>query len=383
MWCSLSALSAIVSRRVWIKQGRYVVYPNLYVVLVGESGGRKTSATNVCRGLLRDLKTIPFSGECQTKESLVVDMSENMRGFIEPATKLPRTYCPLAVCVQELTQFIGFANAAHMLDFLTAIWEEESYVYKTKNGEKKVITIDGPYLTILSGTTNKMITKYLFDDVISGGFTRRIIFVYSDAINKAIAFPIITPEMEASMHAVKTYALKLMTACGEMAWSLDAIKFYTEWYEDFKPRIPAGRPSTPFLNSKHIQLLKIATLISLSESMEMILTKSHIEDGLACLQVVEQHFHLVYAGMGRNDLDKVLQIAVKLLQSYPLNEMLYVDWITHMYAQANRSEIAELLNHMAETQMINVANRTDKKTGAVKKWIQLRKKEPNEPNFSA
>jgi hypothetical protein len=117
--------------------------------------------------------------------------------------------------------------------------------------------------------------------------------------------------------------------------------------------------------------------------MEMVLTKSHIEDGLACLQVVEQHFHLVYAGMGRNDLDKVLQIAVKLLQSYPLNEMLYVDWITHMYAQANRSEIAELLNHMAETQMINVANRTDKKTGAVKKWIQLRKKEPNEPNFSA
>ena len=44
IWSAISALSALVSRRIWVNQGYFKIFGNLYVVLLGPPGNGKTTA---------------------------------------------------------------------------------------------------------------------------------------------------------------------------------------------------------------------------------------------------------------------------------------------------------------------------------------------------
>ncbi len=71
LWSGLVALSSIVSYRIWVPMGYFQVRANLYVILDGPPGDRKTTAMQQCKNLLKEVGDIPFSADCQTKESLV------------------------------------------------------------------------------------------------------------------------------------------------------------------------------------------------------------------------------------------------------------------------------------------------------------------------
>ena len=43
-WAGINVLSAAVSRRVFFDQNYFKIYANMYVVLVGEPGDKKTTA---------------------------------------------------------------------------------------------------------------------------------------------------------------------------------------------------------------------------------------------------------------------------------------------------------------------------------------------------
>src|SRR6266850_6399542 len=52
-WAGISCLSAMLERRVWIDMNLYVIYPNMFVVFVADSGRmRKSTAIKVTRKLL-------------------------------------------------------------------------------------------------------------------------------------------------------------------------------------------------------------------------------------------------------------------------------------------------------------------------------------------
>ena len=126
LWAALATLSSVVSRRVWIHQGYYTIYPNLYIVLVGAPGGRKTTAMNMCKDMLREIGTIPFAATCMTKEALCRYMSTQCTKHHQVPGKpdQQKPYTPITLCLTELSHFLG-SNQAHMIDFLTTIYDQE------------------------------------------------------------------------------------------------------------------------------------------------------------------------------------------------------------------------------------------------------------------
>jgi hypothetical protein len=55
IWSALFAISASLGRRCWLPFGTFDTYPNLYVLLVGTPGTRKTTAANQSKKILRAL----------------------------------------------------------------------------------------------------------------------------------------------------------------------------------------------------------------------------------------------------------------------------------------------------------------------------------------
>lgn len=363
MFAGLSVLSAVTQRRIWIDQGYFKIFPNLYIVLVGPAGGRKTTAMDIAAGMVEKLGTVPFTTDCVTKEKLIMDIRAEERAINE----MPDLYkkdglgivSPTALFLTELSDFLG-PSSVGMINFLTAVYDRQTYTYKTKNkGAEKLV---GPYLTILACTTPEWITTYLRSDVISGGFSRRTLFVYEWEEGRRIPWPTVTPDMILAWEAAMSHLRKLQALAGPMKWSDAARKFYEDWYINLK--IPNDDTIRGYYKSKHIQLLKVAMLISLSESTDMVLEVRHLELGLELLKLAEANLVKVFQGMGRNELHAVANKALDYLRSNDLREveldgrkvtarvMREKDLKTLLFKDAGGRDIDEIINHLVSTEKV-------------------------------
>lgn len=354
LWCSLVALSSLVSRKVWVDMGYFRVYANLYVVLDGPPGDRKTTAMAQCKKLLYEVGDVPMSAECQTKESLVKELASYKRYFQGEEGTLPVEYAPITICVTELSQFIGAASA-HMIDFLTTIYDETRYANKTKNkGSEDII---GPYVVLLGCTTPAWITARLRDDVISGGFSRRAVFVYWPGERKRITFPKITPEIDAAWQRLLVQSKRIQALKGPFSWDSEAAVWYDEWYTK-KLKIPNDPTVSGYYESKHIQLVKIAMLVSASESNDMVLRIEHLKLALEILESNEANMAKVFSGIGRNELNAVASYVTQLLTGVD-GAMPEKELARAMHREASVDELYKVLLHLVQTDQIVKLKKAD------------------------
>jgi hypothetical protein len=397
-YSGLVTLSAIVSRRIWLPMGHFNVYPNLYVVLVGPQGIRKSTAMDVGKGLIRQINKsrsggqaavdavlgtnkldIPLSAECCTAEKIIQDMQTTRREIenCPPAWQQQKLYSPMNVMVTELSELLKVGGQG-MISFLTAIFDREVYDYRTKNKGQEYL--EGPYLNLIACTTPEWINGYLREDVISGGFARRALFVFENAEGKRIPRPVLTDSMRESYNQMVAYADKLKEVKGPMTWTKEAETYHDEWYMTYK--IPVDPLIAGYYRSKQIQLLKIATLLSISETTDLVITKGHLTFAMDILALMERRLPEVFAGIGKNELHSTAQKVLQILQIQPAQTRIIAgaERKVHMLAEkvlranmfkdAGKIGIDEILTHLIETEKIW---RVGFKDGAIDKtYIVLR-----------
>jgi hypothetical protein len=265
IWSALSILSATVNRKIWIDMGYFEIIPNLYVCLVGEQGNRKTVAKDIAYDMFREVcPNIPVSAESMSKEAVAQYMAseEQARSFKDPATqKIIETH-PFAIFITELKNFLSI-NAVTMVDFLTTIYDRKFYDVKTKNKGNDIIP--NPCVTFLACETPEWLIARLKDSIISGGFCRRMLFIVESDSDVRIAFPSITKESAEAALRCKAH-LKILNSpdfAGQIVWSSDAKEYYENWYKNLK--LPSDPFMKGFYRSKHIQVLKVASLCTAAD----------------------------------------------------------------------------------------------------------------------
>ena len=357
LWSGISALSSIMGRRVWLPYGRFTFYPNIYTVLLGPAGNGKTTAMAIAKNLIRELG-IPFSAECQTKESLVKEWIQYERTFEVNGKKL--IYTPISIFVTELSHFLG-PNSAHMIDFLTTTFDQDVYDAKTKNKGNDLIM--GPAITMLACTTPEWVTTYLKSDIISGGFSRRALFINEFEGKYRISFPETSPEQKTAALAFTAYARGLQDVAGGFVWDQAAKSFFTHWYENYV--LPTDPTIRSYHRTKHTMVMKVAMLIALAESHDLVMRKHHLEITLELFTGMELNLLKVFQGMGRNELNtvgtRILDIIRANNGSISEKELLRVT-----SRDASTQEQFSVIGHLEKTDQIV---RLEEKAGNLKRII--------------
>ena len=380
-FASMVTLASLLKRKVWIYKGDYIrIYPNLYVVLVGPPGCGKNTAIEITEDVLHPNK-IPVSAESVTREKLIMDINaqESALAFL-PAEDKYRMVSPYTILATELSEFLG-AGGLGMISFLTDIYSRNIYEYRTKN--KGSVFVRGPYLNLIAGTTPDWITTYLKDDIISGGFSRRCIFIYETGRVDGAARPKIKPEMRLAWDRVMARSAAISKLQGPFVWAPDAEKFFDAWY----PKRRAGKDLNlvGYYETKDIQLLKVAMLVAISDGDELILKADHLIRGLELLGLAESNLSRVFSGIGRNELNHVSVKALDILVNaprktiqlgatedsritapcIPMRQLRSLLW-----SSANGMDMDNVLKHLKETEKIGTASITV--DGAVKDYVYLR-----------
>lgn len=357
LYSGLVALASLLGARVWTDFGLFRIRPNLYVVLTGDAGIKKTTAMAVTKRYLRSFKDqVPLSAEAQTKEALVQDMASYSRVCKVGVGEVPKEfaplteecnsfmYCPITVCVTELSQFVG-AGSSHMVDFLTTVYDEPIYTNSTKN--KGTDSLPMPCLNMLACTVPDWITSQMKSDVISSGFARRVIFVYEEEKQPRVAFPTITDEMEEAWDRLIEYGKQILKISGPMTWGPGAKDFFKTWYENLS--YPPDPMMQGWANSVHIQMIKIAMLISVSESLDKVLTVESMQMSIALIEQVEVNIPKVFRSLGRNELHGTGTTLIKLLSMTEMKALPEREVKAHLFREVDPSDFNKVIIQLTQT----------------------------------
>lgn len=218
-WSLVSAAAACLTRRKYFPLGAIKVMPNMYVMLVGPPGVRKSAGISFISGLLEEIPNFRFApnntagrmqglvsamngkkprGE-EAEDKAFADAIES-GGFtlnvgigddLADDTAHNLNKHALYVAESELSGFIG-RNMDDFITFLGDMWDKSGsskYEYQLKN---EIVSVAYPCLNIIGGITPMHITTYLPPQAIGQGFSSRVIMVYEDKAKK-IAWP---PEID-------------------------------------------------------------------------------------------------------------------------------------------------------------------------------------------
>jgi len=358
-WAGISTLSSLCSFRISTNQGAFILRPNLYILFVGNPGIKKTTALSFSERILERIPDIPKSPPAITKQALTELLGKKespcLKSYLHNGQ--PRRYTHLTLYCSELVSLLNAGNdAVSMIEFLTEIWDrgERGYTVQTKG--RGTDTIIGPYITICGCLTPETMENLMFQRIISGGFTRRCIFVHADRNEKPVPRPKMTPEQGAAFERLVETGVRLQSLSGEFQWTDEAIKIHDEWYcENFKLRETAIEDPVMrgYYNSKAEFAIKIAMLLAISETEELVFLPGHFQAALTFLEQIEPGIRSIFSGSGRNQLGQV-QAAIETLilnAPQPLKlKQIYRDFRN----SAPLKELTDILAHLQKAGIIEV-----------------------------
>ena len=303
IWGLLGIASACAGRDVKFMLGDTIIYPNQMILLVGNSGVRKSTVINTISSLIPKYVAIApneieggslgliqyMSGATEArKRALGRKLSKYNLGFdedelvfdepvtstsmmdmdisnVEPTMKKQNFRTPL-ILNSEFATFVGH-GAFKLLTTLSHLWDGNDY-------NRQGVEIKEPLINVLSAITPSTLAKVLPQEQAEQGFVSRCIFVYGEK-TKMIPRPhFFTPDkmpelVDAYKNIEFTYSNTTLTETDEAAEYLDNLYTLNRNVKDFR--------FTYYNSRRHIHLIKCAMSIAILMNTTTI-TKQIYED---------------------------------------------------------------------------------------------------------
>lgn len=237
-WTAITSLGAFLGRRVYFQHGHFTLYPNIYSMLIGSPGTKKSSAIKIGAKLLKQAGYTTFAARKTRQEKFLLDLAEQQEPGEEDILEQnlfadsPELQNPAEcfVAADEFNNFIGVGNLEFM-SILGELWDYEGiYDYKLKNS--KSVRITDPTISILGGNTPTGFSHAFPTEAIGQGFFSRLLLVYGEPSGVKYTFP---PPPDLSLQSELVAYLQNIreTVIGELKMSADSIqlldKIYHSW----------------------------------------------------------------------------------------------------------------------------------------------------------
>jgi len=201
-WAIISCAGAALGRQYYLPFGDSHIFPNMYVMLIGDPGTRKSTAIKGAKRILAQAGYDKFSADRTSKEKFLIDLEgktdedgklvsgnavmDDMFGA-DNETSDP---CETFIVSDEFNEFVGAGN----IEFLSMLgnlwdWDSPQIPFKQRLKTSRSVSIYQPTISILSGNTHAGFTQAFPPEAIGQGFMSRLLLIYGEASGKKIAFP--------------------------------------------------------------------------------------------------------------------------------------------------------------------------------------------------
>lgn len=356
LWTGLSVIASALRRNVWLNQGLYMLYPNLFVVLVAPPGKvGKSTVLRMGKILLKQLEEVEFGPDSTTREDLIRRLAKSYSGG----------QSALTIHSSELSSLIDPSGIA-MIQVLTdlydceytppAIRQDASWQYSTKTqGQDKVIN---PVLNILAATTPSWIAEGFPEKAISHGFTARTIFVYEETTRFANPFP---DEADSALVKALVHDLQHISKLeGEFSWHPEAKERYEEIYGEIRESQPKDHRIEGYHWRKRTHILKLAMLLTIAEQDGLVIEPRAIETAQNILHITEENMAKTFSAVGKyefaSDAERILSYITEK------QGVTFSDIVQRNISVGDARELSNIVNTLAASGAVEYGSKEDGQT---------------------
>jgi len=211
-WCAIAAIGAFLERRFHFQHGHFDIYPNIYVMLIGNPGTRKSTAIKIVQSLIMQAGYTDIAADKTSKEKFLLDLAGEDKAedplesslWGKEATDVSNCF----IMADEFNDFFG-NNNLEFISLLGTLWDYRG-VYESRVKNSKSVAIPNPTISILGGNTPTGFSIAFPIEILGQGFFSRLLLAYSDPTGRRITFPS-KPSIETTLEIV-TFLRKIKTS---------------------------------------------------------------------------------------------------------------------------------------------------------------------------
>jgi len=305
-WCGLSVIAGALQRKVYLKWGiGQVIYPNLYVVLVGQSGRtRKGVALGLGKDLLKEVKSVTITPESSSgRQAMTMIMKKATTNFQDTSDGKLKFQSAVTTFSEELSVFLGQGDIGYLSNLTD--WYDSKDLWEYESVGRGRDSINGVCLNLIGGTAPEWLQSMIPYEAIGGGFTSRVIFVVEENKRKLVPEHTVTDRELWLQEKLINDLERINKLVGEVKMGEEAKAKYVEWYIAEDGKMSAGNYAIPdtrfagYCERRATHLRKLMMLFSVSHSDTRIIEGVDFDKALHILTEVEKKMAKTFGGLGR------------------------------------------------------------------------------------
>lgn len=355
LWCSLSLISSVLGRSVWIEMGSFRIYPNMFVILIAGSGRmRKSTAIGIPRGLLTLMESSPnMIAQKITAEALM----DAMRVAPRMDAKTINLGAPRGqgfVITDELTNFLNGKTieggiSPMLIDFYDNV---DKFKYQTKaRGEEILVDTQ---LNVLAATTPEELKRAIPEESIGSGLASRILFIYEDRPNAPIAFPEYNQRQLDAKEFVVRALNRLPMIQGPITLDVDIREWLKDFYEKrcWNSRLLEDPHLRGYASRRYIHLFKIAINLTVGIHESLKITEKILNMAELLLEANEANLPKIVQLVTMNEKGTVTSTVLGIIAKAGVTGLTRQVLMKAMSHRIDSRELVEIIDTLTKSNQI-------------------------------
>lgn len=360
-WAAICTIAGALERKVWVKAFSRILYPNMYCILVGGPGIGKTESIREVRHLWTSLKDLKVAPSSVSRASLVDSLWKAKRNILRPADIPPFTeFNSLQIAATEFGAFLT-AYDGEFISVMNDLYDCVAF-HEEKRSLKEPRDIPNPQLTMVAGTTPDWLGTALPETAWAGGFTSRIIMIYSGEKVKVEPWTMLERDLllENKLLADLT---EIHNLYGRILWEPAVLDAFRSWYMADCPPVPEHPKLAHYIPRRHVHLLKLCQVMSVARGNDMVITLLDYQRALDFLIEAETYMPDTFRAMRYNSDSNVIDETFAFVWTlYAKRENpVYEHQILHFLSQRMPSHsVPSVLKLMVDSGVLQIASMDDR-----------------------
>lgn len=320
-WCGLSVIAGALQRRIYLRWGLgQVIYPNLYVVLIGQSGKtRKGVAIGIAKDFLKSIPGITVTPESSSgRQAMILAMKRAATNFMDPTDNKIKFHCAVTSFSEELSVFLGQGDIAYLASLTDWYDSKDDWEYETVGRGKD--SLQGLCLNLCGGTAPDWIQSMIPQEALGGGFTSRIIFVVAEKKKQ------IVPEYNMDDAAIELGKKlqrdleRIGNLKGEIKFTDAGKELYKNWYISETDKLDNGMPAIDdsrfagYCERRATHLRKLMMVCSASRGDDLLISAEDFYKAKGLLEDVELNMGKTFGGFGKARTSDEVEVVMNFIR---------------------------------------------------------------------
>lgn len=317
LWSAIAGVAGCLERRTWIVyNGTQVIFPNLFVMLIADSGiANKSTAGRAIMELLYEVDGIDFMSTQMSGASLIKQMSDagSRKNFEYEGVNYKNS--SLFSYSSEAKVTIGDAKGlGGVQELLTDFYDcGDPNIWSVKKGWNKEtlsggdITIFNPCLNLLYCSTPTWLMEAIGKNGIAGGFASRVLFISEKERFRGNLGWLEEDEIgDKNSPEERNKLIASLNSIAKLSGRYKTTKGFKDAYNSILEKRNAKIDENPkgemasYYSRKMWHCLKLSQILAADQSDDLIITPEHLLEACKLLESIEPDMYAPFSTTGEN-----------------------------------------------------------------------------------